>query len=96
MLLEIVTSLIRNSNNKKRQDLFSFVTLDSDDEIQQINQINDDSDKILVPLKINGINCKLECDSGSRKTIESIEFFNGLNLNANTQLTTRQYSFSRH
>lgn len=75
-----VGTLLKNRNNKSVKNSVSYLSHDSDDDIQEINNIDDGSAKIIIPLKINGIECELECDSGSRKTVVSLDFFKRLNL----------------
>lgn len=86
-----ISTLMKNRNNRDNRDnsrdnnsvkknTISYLANDSDDEFDQIHSIDDGSDKIIIPVKINDVDCELECDSGSKKTIVSCEFFKRLNL----------------
>ncbi|XP_065224383.1 uncharacterized protein K02A2.6-like [Planococcus citri] len=54
--------------------------LHDDDDIQELHTLNDGSEKIMTSIRIDNIERKLECDTGSRRTVVSYNFFKQLNL----------------
>ncbi|KAK7575685.1 hypothetical protein V9T40_011971 [Parthenolecanium corni] len=80
-----ISTLLKNGEigkNLNSKNSVSYLCYDSDDDdtVHRINLISDSNKKIFIPLQINGVNCKLECDSGSRKTVVTFKFFNSLKL----------------
>lgn len=79
-----ISTFIKNRKSKSANptNLISLLTYDRDDYIKKIKQISGGSDKIPIPLKVNGIPCHLEYDlgSGSKKTVVNLQFLKNLKL----------------
>lgn len=70
-----VTTLLKEIHKKKSESGVLYLAPNEDDLIYSIYSIRDSSDKIMVPFQIDNVKCSLECDTGCKKTVVSLEFF---------------------